>query len=224
MRRSLSTCPATRRRIRRQPMAVILRGESASLAWGSLARGSRPRSAARGACPSSRAQVMAHLTCGRDGPQTPRAVGRGGAAPPGSGGTGPDRLLVGPARTGRGPGERGAGPEDDGQGLVTTQDDRATATSGTRGAEVGEPLEQRLQRDLALHPRERGAEAEVDAAAEREVVAGVGARDVEDVRIGEHRSEEHTSELQSRQYLVCRLLLEKKKKKTNMIMLILLIT
>src|SRR3712207_8281715 len=32
------------------------------------------------------------------------------------------------------------------------------------------------------------------------------------------RSEEHTSELQSRQYLVCRLLLEKKKKlKNNMI-------
>src|SRR5258707_9702616 len=30
---------------------------------------------------------------------------------------------------------------------------------------------------------------------------------------GELRSEEHTSELQSRQYLVCRLLLEKKKKK-----------
>src|SRR5438445_5294340 len=29
------------------------------------------------------------------------------------------------------------------------------------------------------------------------------------------RSEEHTSELQSRQYLVCRLLLEKKKKNTN---------
>src|SRR3712207_8072084 len=30
------------------------------------------------------------------------------------------------------------------------------------------------------------------------------------------RSEEHTSELQSRQYLVCRLLLEKKKKHTNL--------
>src|SRR3712207_6850583 len=29
------------------------------------------------------------------------------------------------------------------------------------------------------------------------------------------RSEEHTSELQSRQYLVCRLLLEKKKKKIS---------
>src|ERR1035437_10986137 len=32
---------------------------------------------------------------------------------------------------------------------------------------------------------------------------------------GEIRSEEHTSELQSRQYLVCRLLLEKKKKPNN---------
>src|SRR3712207_8046087 len=31
----------------------------------------------------------------------------------------------------------------------------------------------------------------------------------------EMRSEEHTSELQSRQYLVCRLLLEKKKDKTQ---------
>src|SRR3712207_7414231 len=30
---------------------------------------------------------------------------------------------------------------------------------------------------------------------------------------GDRRSEEHTSELQSRQYLVCRLLLEKKKQK-----------
>src|SRR3712207_8537637 len=34
-----------------------------------------------------------------------------------------------------------------------------------------------------------------------------------DLRVERHlRSEEHTSELQSRQYLVCRLLLEKKKK------------
>src|SRR3712207_7279684 len=31
------------------------------------------------------------------------------------------------------------------------------------------------------------------------------------------RSEEHTSELQSRQYLVCRLLLEKKKKETHVV-------
>src|SRR3712207_7396198 len=35
------------------------------------------------------------------------------------------------------------------------------------------------------------------------------------VRIDRSRSEEHTSELQSRQYLVCRLLLEKKKAATH---------
>src|SRR2546429_1411239 len=34
-------------------------------------------------------------------------------------------------------------------------------------------------------------------------------------RGGEERSEEHTSELQSRLHLVCRLLLEKKKRRTN---------
>src|SRR3712207_8251712 len=34
-------------------------------------------------------------------------------------------------------------------------------------------------------------------------------------RSGAARSEEHTSELQSRQYLVCRLLLEKKKQGTS---------
>src|SRR3712207_8827399 len=34
--------------------------------------------------------------------------------------------------------------------------------------------------------------------------------EVFEVRRGDERSEEHTSELQSRQYLVCRLLLEKK--------------
>src|SRR5258707_8467905 len=39
-------------------------------------------------------------------------------------------------------------------------------------------------------------------------VAGGGARSP----LWRKRSEEHTSELQSRQYLVCRLLLEKKKK------------
>src|SRR3712207_8302522 len=33
-----------------------------------------------------------------------------------------------------------------------------------------------------------------------------------DIDLLDERSEEHTSELQSRQYLVCRLLLEKKKK------------
>src|SRR5258705_8681861 len=35
--------------------------------------------------------------------------------------------------------------------------------------------------------------------------------------VAEHRSEEHTSELQSLRHLVCRLLLEKKKKKKRLI-------
>src|SRR2546425_8441335 len=48
----------------------------------------------------------------------------------------------------------------------------------------------------------------------------VGQLTVGDVAVGERyrgvdRSEEHTSELQSLAYLVCRLLLEKKKKKHN---------
>src|SRR5258707_2236495 len=38
--------------------------------------------------------------------------------------------------------------------------------------------------------------------------------------LGVRRSEEHTSELQSRQYLVCRLLLEKKKTTSSMTTLI----
>src|SRR3712207_8855930 len=53
--------------------------------------------------------------------------------------------------------------------------------------------EQRVQRPVERHPEQ------LDLA--RHVVV--------DRRLG--RSEEHTSELQSRQYLVCRLLLEKKK-------------
>src|SRR3712207_6871608 len=48
------------------------------------------------------------------------------------------------------------------------------------------------------------------------LIVGHGSRPV--IAWGE-RSEEHTSELQSRQYLVCRLLLEKKKKKNHIILL-----
>src|SRR2546422_4520759 len=48
----------------------------------------------------------------------------------------------------------------------------------------------------------------VDAALDRPAA-------LDDVRLREARSEEHTSELQSRLHLVCRLLLEKKKKKSR---------
>src|SRR3712207_8467323 len=40
-------------------------------------------------------------------------------------------------------------------------------------------------------------------------------RPLVELRVREARSEEHTSELQSRQYLVCRLLLEKKNNNTT---------
>src|SRR3712207_9009582 len=66
-------------------------------------------------------------------------------------------------------------------------------------------------------PVERGLRARLRARAACHGRLGPGrvarrARDDGDPGGGEPRSEEHTSELQSRQYLVCRLLLEKKKK------------
>src|SRR3712207_7233896 len=42
---------------------------------------------------------------------------------------------------------------------------------------------------------------------------GLSAYRPQNLKVVMERSEEHTSELQSRQYLVCRLLLEKKKKR-----------
>src|SRR3712207_8423352 len=63
-----------------------------------------------------------------------------------------------------------------------------------------------------VHQRERGSEDTVDQRAPDDDV-DVPQSIVYD-RHAYRRSEEHTSELQSRQYLVCRLLLEKKKKKT----------
>src|SRR3712207_8543251 len=51
----------------------------------------------------------------------------------------------------------------------------------------------------------RGDVCVIDLSSGREVARGEG------IQTWSERSEEHTSELQSRQYLVCRLLLEKKK-------------
>src|SRR3712207_7921431 len=50
-----------------------------------------------------------------------------------------------------------------------------------------------------------------DDQVEYQVLRGLG-DDLQDALVAGGRSEEHTSELQSRQYLVCRLLLEKKKR------------
>src|SRR5947209_17827869 len=66
--------------------------------------------------------------------------------------------------------------------------------------------------DLHSFPTRRSSDLQrarhLDAARRRGGVAGDRARLR---RARDERSEEHTSELQSRQYLVCRLLLEKKK-------------
>src|SRR3712207_6995883 len=70
---------------------------------------------------------------------------------------------------------------------------------------------------FAVRLAARGPERARADAVERALFADEGA--VERDGLGRdaqgllQRSEEHTSELQSRQYLVCRLLLEKKKKK-----------
>src|SRR5215813_161066 len=66
--------------------------------------------------------------------------------------------------------------------------------------------------DLGTVREPAGAACDLPARAEHE--HGRGPPDIElpgQVRARRHRSEEHTSELQSRPHLVCRLLLEKKK-------------
>src|SRR5258707_7162531 len=62
---------------------------------------------------------------------------------------------------------------------------------------------------LFVKAREIARDSDAPVDTRQDAIALLGYDGFESVR----RSEEHTSELQSRQYLVCRLLLEKKKKK-----------
>src|SRR3712207_7682014 len=62
------------------------------------------------------------------------------------------------------------------------------------------------------------SDSDLREAAKRQATYAIREMVTKTVTVGEAerlRSEEHTSELQSRQYLVCRLLLEKKKKYTT---------
>src|SRR3712207_8110627 len=68
--------------------------------------------------------------------------------------------------------------------------------------------------DLARHPAEVEVLGVLDDRHEQATLGVHGDAEMHRVVVGD-RSEEHTSELQSRQYLVCRLLLEKKKKTIN---------
>src|SRR3712207_8898422 len=78
--------------------------------------------------------------------------------------------------------------------------------SADAGAQLAEqPLGVAQERPLHGERADRGVERGPPAL---DRLLDVGPRHLAQRR---HRSEEHTSELQSRQYLVCRLLLEKKK-------------
>src|SRR3712207_6934504 len=68
------------------------------------------------------------------------------------------------------------------------------------------------QRRTGLVPAQHGRAGQAELPDQGRADAGVGEVAVPVTHVRGVRSEEHTSELQSRQYLVCRLLLEKKKK------------
>src|SRR3712207_9313440 len=90
--------------------------------------------------------------------------------------------------------------------------DTATTEIYTLSLHDALPISARL-RDARLRRagRRRVGRARTRAAGALGAVPGAGAR----VTFAD-RSEEHTSELQSRQYLVCRLLLEKKKRQREL--------
>src|SRR3712207_8850845 len=77
----------------------------------------------------------------------------------------------------------------------------------------GHMLEVFGERDVVLRRVEDLVQCEVIVRGNEIVLRGNEAA-VERAEVVFDRSEEHTSELQSRQYLVCRLLLEKKKRCT----------
>src|SRR3712207_8917513 len=75
-------------------------------------------------------------------------------------------------------------------------------------------IQRELLQDLGREPTPEELAKEMDITPDKVLEIQQYAREPIslDQTIGD-RSEEHTSELQSRQYLVCRLLLEKKKKR-----------
>src|SRR5204863_5950412 len=97
----------------------------------------------------------------------------------------------------------------------TVEPESAARDHGVAVGIEGRALDERLpQRDIVLgecsaRERARGVREPGLYSGDRVSDAGRARRDC----AGEERSEEHTSEFQSRRDLVCRLLLEKKKKK-----------
>src|SRR3712207_8351957 len=77
---------------------------------------------------------------------------------------------------------------------------------------AGDEGEVREQQDGQSHERR-----DLEPDRQFHAVSSSGDRLVSAPEVSPTRSEEHTSELQSRQYLVCRLLLEKKKEPQNIL-------
>src|SRR5207302_9485156 len=83
---------------------------------------------------------------------------------------------------------------------------RASDLADHLGADADPAGVERLNGDFVAHPHLTDQVRGRHLAAVEDQLAGAGRADAE-------RSEEHTSELQSRENLVCRLMLEKKKKR-----------
>src|SRR3712207_6762766 len=93
------------------------------------------------------------------------------------------------------------------------QDDSVKFASLTRGRSPVDSLGVATKGELDLSPRYREILAPMDLGDELRAALVVGSKcwGFMCLHRERSRSEEHTSELQSRQYLVCRLLLEKKR-------------
>src|SRR3712207_6892786 len=87
--------------------------------------------------------------------------------------------------------------------------DTATTEIYTLSLHDALPISRRSRRSARL-PDRRSGRSELPFGSRRRAQFHPGP-----ARRDQARSEEHTSELQSRQYLVCRLLLEKKKSRCN---------
>src|SRR3712207_7077371 len=101
----------------------------------------------------------------------------------------------------------------DGDGLFFFFNDTATTEIYTLSLHDALPIWRRLRRGWLMNRRSRRLEHSGKFA--RTLLRDHRTRGRR--RCRGRRSEEHTSELQSRQYLVCRLLLEKKKIKTTLL-------
>src|SRR2546425_2759748 len=120
------------------------------------------------------------------------------------------RLLIADARIERGIGKVHREVDEDDRRRHEERDALHDGQVARADGAEREPPEPGQREDGFQHDRARDELTELDAHDGDDGNHRVAQRD--DSHRHRHRSEEHTSELQSLAYLVCRLLLEKKKK------------